>query len=130
MALPIVLGSPIYGYTVLPEMAGFLDRFGSELSGRIAGAFVVCGDTLWIPKAGEGGNANLDKLTSLLPEVPDAVAVFSGRMIMEELNDEDRQRILAFHERIGKEPAGFDRMNLTTVGPFVEKIKGVLESGL
>ena len=121
--LPVVLGSPIYGYSVLPEMVRFLERFGSQIQGRVAGAFVVCGDTLWIPEAGEGGNANLDKLTSLLSEPVPAVAVFGGRMVMSDLNDEDRQKILTFYEKIGKEPVGFDRMDLDAIEPFVDMIK-------
>ncbi len=123
---PVILGSPIYGHSVLPEMVGFLEAWATDLAKRIVGAFVVCGDDLWIPEADEGGSRNLEKLISLLPKEPAVTAVFSGRMIMDDLNEEDRVRILAFYERTGKEPLGFDRVDLSTVEPFVEKIKDKL----
>ncbi len=124
---PVILGSPIYGPSVLPEMVDFLEMWATDLAKRIVGAFVVCGDDLWITEASEGGSRNLDKLTSLLLEEPPVTAVFSGRMIMDDLSEKDRVRILAFYDRIGKEPLGFDRMDLDAVEPFVEKIENILE---
>lgn len=123
---PVILGSPIYGHSVLPEMVGFLEAWATDLAKRIVGAFVVCGDDLWNPEADEGGSRNLEKLISLLPKEPAVTAVFSGRMIMDDLNEEDRVRILAFYERIGKEPLGFDRVDLDAAEPFVELVKAEL----
>jgi menaquinone-dependent protoporphyrinogen oxidase len=122
----IVLGSPIYAYSVLPEMEEFLEKNRDILVGKPIAAFVVCGDTMWNPKAGEGGNRNLEKLTRFLPSEPFAVAILGGRMRMEELDDEDGPRIRAFYERIGREATGFDRMEMESVDPFVEEIKKVL----
>ena len=119
----LILGSPIYGYSVLPEMEEFLRRFGKEIEKIPTAAFVVCGDTLWNPKAGEGGHGNLTKLTDLMPAEPFATAVLGGRMVMEELDDEDRPRIRAFYERIGREATGFDRMDTEAALDFVENIK-------
>jgi menaquinone-dependent protoporphyrinogen IX oxidase len=124
----IVLGSPIYSYSVLPEMEVFLERYQEILIGKPVAAFVVCGDTLWNPKAGEGGNKNLEKLTRFLPSEPFAVAILGGRMIMDELDEEDGPRIRAFYERLGREPTGYDRMQLGDVDPFVEEIKSKVES--
>lgn len=126
---PVILGSPIYGLSVLWEMEDFIERNSARLTKRVIGAFVVCGDDMWIPEADESGSQNLEKLISLLPEAPAVTAVFSGRMRMEDLNDEDRTRILAFYKKIGKEPLGFDRMDLSAVGPFVELIKEHLGGG-
>lgn len=120
----LVLGSPIYAYSVLPEMETFLENHHQILKGNPLFAFVVCGDTLWNPKSGEGGDKNLRKLTDRLPSKPGAVAVLGGRMIMEELDEEDGPRIRTFYERIGREASGFDRMELDKVEPFVEEIKG------
>jgi len=117
----IVLGSPIYAYSVLPEMEDFLNKNQEILAGKSLAAFVVCGDTMWNPKADEGGNKNLAKLTRFLPSEPFAVAVLGGRMRMEELDDEDGPRIKAFYERLGREPTGYDRME--SVDPFVEEIE-------
>jgi menaquinone-dependent protoporphyrinogen oxidase len=122
----VVLGSPIYAYSVLPEMENFLEKYHEILAGKPLAAFVVCGDTMWNPKAEEGGNKNLEKLTRFLPTEPFAVAILGGRMRMEELDEEDGPRIRAFYERIGREATGFDRMELEKVGPFVEEIKRVL----
>jgi len=122
----LVLGSPVYAYSVLPEMEDFLDKHQEILAGKPLAAFVVCGDTLWNPEVEEGGEKNLRKLTDLLPGVPFAVAVLGGRMIMEDLDAEDGPRIRAFYERIGREPAGFDRMDLSAADAFVERIKEAL----
>jgi menaquinone-dependent protoporphyrinogen IX oxidase len=126
----IVLGSPIYAYSVLPEMEQFLEKNRDILVGKPLAAFVVCGDTSWNPRAGEGGDRNLEKLTRFLPAEPFAVAILGGRMRMEELDDEDGPRIRAFYERIGREATGFDRMEMGSVDPFVEEIKKVLGSGV
>jgi menaquinone-dependent protoporphyrinogen IX oxidase len=107
-------------------MENFLEKYHEILAGKPLAAFVVCGDTMWNPKAEEGGNKNLEKLTRFLPTEPFAVAILGGRMRMEELDEEDGPRIRAFYERIGREATGFDRMELEKVGPFVEEIKRVL----
>jgi len=117
----IVLGSPIYAYSVLPEMEVFLEKYQEVLAGKSLAAFVVCGDALWNAKAREGGSKNLEKLLRLLPGEPFTTAVLGGRMRIEELDDEDGPRIKAFYERIGKEATGYDRME--SVDPFVEEIK-------
>ena len=123
----IVLGSPIYSYSVLPDMEVFLEKNKEVLSQKPLAAFVVCGDSMWNPKAGEGGNKNLEKLTRFLPSEPFAVAVLGGRMRMEELDEEDGPKIRAFRERTGREHTGYDRMELGKVDPFVNQIKEFLE---
>jgi menaquinone-dependent protoporphyrinogen IX oxidase len=119
----IVLGSPIYSYSVLPEMEEFLEKNQKILAGKFLAAFVVCGDARWNPKAGEAENKNLEKLTRFLPSEPIAVAVLGGRMRMDELDKEDGPKIRAFRERTGREQAGYDRMELEKVEPFVEEIE-------
>ncbi len=123
----VVLGSPIYAYSVLPEMETFLEENREVLAEKSVAAFVVCGDTLWNPKSEEGGNKNLVKLTRFLPAEPFAVGIFGGRMVMEELDDEDGPRIRAFYMRLGREPTGYDRMELQKVEPFVEEIEKFLK---
>ncbi len=122
----VVLGSPIYAYSVLPDMEQFLEKNQEVLAGKPLAAFVVCGDTLWNPKADEGGNKNLIKLTRFLPSEPFAAGIFGGRMIMDELDEEDGPRILAFYKRLGREPTGYDRMNEGAALAFVEEVKKVL----
>ena len=125
----IVLGSPIYAYSVLPEMEEFLEKNRDILVEKPVAAFVVCGDTMWNPRVGEGGDKNLRKLTDLMGSEPFAVAVLGGRMRMEELDDVDGPRIMAFYERIGREPLGFDRMDPAAASSFVENIRRQVESG-
>ncbi|UCF88907.1 MAG: hypothetical protein JSV70_01235 [bacterium] len=126
----VVLGSPIYAYSVLPEMEAFLESNREILEGKPLAAFVVCGDTMWNPKAGEGGSKNLEKLTRFLSAEPFTTAIFGGRMRMEELDEEDGPRIRAFYERIGREATGFDRMEPGDVDPFVDRINEFLASGV
>jgi menaquinone-dependent protoporphyrinogen IX oxidase len=42
----IVLGSPIYAYSVLPEMEVFLEKNKEVLAEKPLAAFVVCGDSM------------------------------------------------------------------------------------
>lgn len=118
----LVLGAPIYGPSVLPAMEEFCRAHRQALAGRPLAAFVVCGDTVWIPPKGqgpgEGGSRNLEKLTRLLPREPFASAVFPGRMRMDELDARDRPAILAFYQRLGRPPNGFDRMDPAAAGAF------------
>jgi menaquinone-dependent protoporphyrinogen IX oxidase len=124
----VVLGSPIYSYSVLPEMEIFLEMNIEVLAEKPLAAFVVCGDAMWNPKAGEGGNKNLEKLTRFLPSEPLAVAILGGRMRMEELDEEDGPKIRAFRERTGRKNTGYDRME--SVDPFIDRINEFLGSGV
>ena len=124
-----VLGSPIYGPTVLPAMERFCERAREALAARELAAFVVCGDTVWLPRAGEGGERNLGKLTRLLPRAPFATAVLGGRMVVEELDGQDRSLILAFYRRLGRSPEGFDRTDPTEVAAFAERVLAALDEG-
>lgn len=119
----LVFGSPIYGPSVLPAMRELLHRLTAKKVRFPTAAFVVCGDTLWNPRAQEGGDKNLEKLTSLIPGEVKATAVFGGRMRMEELNAEDHRRIRNFYRRLGKSPVGFDRMDPAAVPPFAAAIR-------
>jgi menaquinone-dependent protoporphyrinogen IX oxidase len=119
----LVLGSPIYGASVLPAMEEFCREQQERLTGVPLAAFVVCGDTVWIPRAGEGGHANLEKLTRLLPRAPFASAVLPGRMRMDQLDERDGPAILAFYRRLGKEAAGFDRMAPGELAAFAGEVR-------
>ena len=121
-----VLGSPIYGPTVLPDMERFCERARAVLATRELAAFVVCGDTVWMPRAGEGGDHNLVKLTRLLPRAPFATAVLGGRMVVEELDEQDRALILAFYRRLERSPDGFDRTDPAAVAAFVDRVHAAL----
>jgi len=124
-----VLGSPIYGPAVLPSMARFCERARESLAARKLAAFVVCGDTVWLPRAGEGGEGNLEKLTRLLPRKPFATAVLGGRMAVEELDEQDRALILAFYRRLGRSPDGFDRTDPAQAAAFADRIRAALDEG-
>jgi menaquinone-dependent protoporphyrinogen IX oxidase len=119
----LVLGSPIYGPSVLPDMEGFCRAHRLVLSRLPLAAFVVCGDTVWIPRAGEGGRANMEKLTRLLPREPFASAVLPGRMRMEQLDERDGPAILAFYRRLGREATGFDRMAPGELSAFAGEVR-------
>jgi menaquinone-dependent protoporphyrinogen IX oxidase len=118
----LIVGSPIYGPSILPAMEAFLRDKQPLLVGRPLAAFVVCGDHLWLPEGGEGAGRNLAKLTGFLVREPFATAVFGGRLRMDELNSRDEPDIRAFYRRIGREALGFDRMNLSAVAPFARDI--------
>jgi menaquinone-dependent protoporphyrinogen IX oxidase len=122
-----VLGSPIYGPAVLPAMERFCERERAALAAREFAAFVVCGDTVWMPRAGEGGDHNLKKLTRLLPRAPFATAVLGGRMVIEELDEQDRALILAFYRRLGRSPDGFDRTDPAAVAAFAGFVRAGLD---
>ncbi|MCJ7498842.1 flavodoxin domain-containing protein [bacterium] len=124
----IVLGSPIYSYSILPDMEVFLERNKKLLAEKPLAVFVVCGDSMWNPKVGEGGNKNLEKLTRFLPSEPIAVAVLGGRMRMEELDEEDGVKIRAFRERTGREHTGYDRMEEGGALDFINEIKNWFKS--
>ncbi len=119
----IVIGSPIYGPDVLPGMRSWLAAASADMRERELAAFVVCGDSLWMPRAGEGGEKNLAKLIRLLPRPPLATAVFGGRLRMDGLDPDDRLGILSFYRRLGREATGFDRVDLSAAAAFAGKIR-------
>lgn len=125
----VVLGSPVYGAAVLPAMERFCERAREALAARELAAFVVCGDTVWMPRAGEGGERNLGKLTRLLPRAPFATAVLGGRMAVDELDEQDRAQILAFYRRLGRSPDGFDRRDPAEGAAFADRVRAALDEG-
>lgn len=124
----LVIGSPIYGYSVLPAMAAFLKKIHFILLEKPYAVFVVCGDTAWNSRAGEGGGKNLEKLTRLLPGRSVASGIFGGRLRVDDLDEVDRPRIFDFYARLGREPLGFDSMDLSAVVPFAAEIKRATSS--
>jgi menaquinone-dependent protoporphyrinogen IX oxidase len=105
------------------------ERAREALAARELAAFVVCGDTVWLPRAGEGGERNLGKLTRLLPRAPFATAVLGGRMVVEELDEQDRALILAFYRRLGRSPDGFDRTDPAEVAAFADRVRAARGGG-
>jgi menaquinone-dependent protoporphyrinogen IX oxidase len=128
-AVWVVLGSPIYGPAVLPGMQRFCERTRDALAARELAAFVVCGDTVWLPRAGEGGDRNLDKLIRLLPRAPFATAVLGGRMVIDALDEQDRELIVAFYRRLGRSPDGFDRTDPAAAAAFADRVRAALDGG-
>jgi menaquinone-dependent protoporphyrinogen IX oxidase len=110
-------------------MERFCERARESLAARKLAAFVVCGDTVWMPRSGEGGERNLEKLTRLLPRQPFATAVLGGRMAVEQLDERDRALILAFYRRLGRSPDGFDRTDPAEAVDFADRIRAALDAG-
>lgn len=124
-----VLGGPIYGPAVLPALDRFCAAAAASLAGIPLAAFVVCGDTVWVPRAGEGGDRNLAKLLRLLPRVPVATAVLGGRLAVAELDAVDGPAILAFYRRIGRAAEGFDRFDPAAALAFAARVRRALGAG-
>jgi menaquinone-dependent protoporphyrinogen oxidase len=125
-ATTVVIGSPIYGRGLLPEMEEFLRQSGVALRGKRLAAFVVCLDTAEVPGSGEGGARNLAKLVTLFPHEPAATAVLGGRLRMAELGEQDRGQIVAFYRRIGREAADVDRMSSCAVERFAQRVRELI----
>ncbi len=104
-------------------MEKFCRRRHEELAALPLAAAVVCGDTARMPRAGEGGGKNLEKLTRLLPGEPSVAAILGGRMRMDELDGRDRHAIEVFYRRLGRRATGFDRMDPGAASAFAAEVK-------
>jgi len=120
----LVLGTPIYYDDVHPEVKALLTGYRNVLSHRIIALFVVCLDPSERAKKNEQhcNPDNLKSVAAMLSTYPVAATLLPGRIIMDELDEEDSRKTADFYKKIGLPLQDHDRFDLDSVKPFVEQL--------
>ena len=121
----IVIGSAIYSEVIHKDIEHILEGKKGFLRNKSVALFAVCLRKTYIKtKIGEGGGpVYIRKMEKALGRPPLASKVFGGRMIVSELDPEDRERTETFAKRQGMPFKDVNVMSDTDVDEFVEDIK-------
>lgn len=124
----IVLGTPVYAGRFLPEMSDFLQKHKSELEKKKLFFFIVCADKGSVRVNGQetGGVAFLQQINNFLQQKIISSRAFWGKMIKEQLLEEDRAVLTEFSNILGIDFPDFDRLELEEAREFGREIKGML----
>jgi len=124
----IILGSGIYKETAHKEIMRILADEQGTLKDKETAIFVVCANKkrTKIKNMEGGGPVYLEKMEKVLGRSPVAGKIFGGRMIIAEMDDEDRERTESFAKRVGMPLKDVDIMSETEVDEFVQELKETL----
>ena len=120
----LVIGSAIYSEVPHRDIERLLLDKEGQLEGKPVALFAVCLRKTYITsKMGEGGGpVYINKMERALGRPPVASMIFGGRMIVDELDPEDRERTESFAKRQGMPFKDVNVMAETEVDEFIEDI--------
>ena len=125
----IVIGSAIYSEVIYRDVERLLKDKEGHLKEKSVALFAVCLRKTYIKtKIGEGGGpVYIKKMEKALGRPPLASKIFGGRMIVNQLDTEDRERTETFARRQGMPFKDVNVMSDTDVDEFIEDIKSNLQ---
>jgi len=120
----LVIGSAIYSEVPHKDIERLLLDKAGQLQDKPVVLFAVCLRKTYIKsKIGEGGGpVYLEKMERALGRPPVASMIFGGRMIVSELDAEDRERTESFAKRQGMPFKDVNVMADSDVDEFIEDI--------
>ena len=120
----IVIGSAIYSEVIHKDIERLLLDQGGHLKDKSVALFAVCLRKTYIKsKIGEGGGpVYIKKMEKALGRPPLASKIFGGRMLVDELDPEDRERTETFARRQGMPFKDVNVMSDTDVEEFIKEI--------
>ena len=124
----IVIGSAIYSEVIHKDIERLLLDKEGHLKDKSVALFAVCLRKTYIKsKIGEGGGpVYIKKMEKALGRPPLASKIFGGRMLVDKLDQEDRERTETFSRRQGMPFNDVNVMSETDVDEFSKEIKASL----
>lgn len=106
----LVLGSGVWTGGVHQRLKEFVATYSEQLQNKVLGSFVVCGSD-GNTKSGRKRIAGyLAGINGPLLTLPEHVANFGGRLVLEKLSPEDRTQLTMFYQKyLQKELEAWDR---------------------
>lgn len=125
----LVIGSAIYSEVIHKDIERLLKDKEGHLGNKPVALFAVCLRKTYIKtKIGEGGGpVYIRKMEKALGRTPVASKIFGGRMIVNQLDPEDRERTEGFAKRQGMPFKDVSVMSDTDVDEFIEDITSKLQ---
>lgn len=121
----VIVGSPIYAEKPHKEILRLLKDEEGKLKDRRVALFVVCLSKERVKAANRevGGPVYLNQLEETLGRSPVAGKIFGGRMIIAEMEEEERKTTEAFYKKLGMPFVDVNLMSEDDVDEFVQDIK-------
>lgn len=105
-----IIGSGVWIGGVHNRLLDFLASQKDRLSGKVAASFIVCGTDGSTPDGRKRIDGYIEELHSSLSSRPALSRSFGGRIIVEQLTEEDREALTVFYRRFfQKELTSWDR---------------------
>ena len=125
----IVIGSAIYSEVIHKDIERLLVDKEGRLRKKSVALFAVCLRKTYVKsKIGEGGGpVYIKKMEKALGRPPVACKVFGGRIIVNELDLEDRERTETFARRQGMPFKDVNVMSDTDVDEFADDLKSKMK---
>ena len=125
----LIIGSAIYSEVIHKDIEHLLVDKEGNLKEKSVALFAVCLRKTYIKtKIGEGGGpVYIKKMEKSLGRPPVASKIFGGRMIVDELNLEDRERTETFARKQGMPFKDVNVMSDTDEDEFIEDIKAKMK---
>jgi menaquinone-dependent protoporphyrinogen oxidase len=105
-----VIGSGVWIDGVHPELLDLLSTYKTEVEGRIIASFIVCGTAPGTLSGQERIRGYFEQLHQPLVRQPVFNKSFGGRVIVEQLTEEDREALVHFYRKyLSRELESWDR---------------------
>ena len=123
----LVIGSAIYSEVIHKDIERLLLDKEGQLKDKSVALFAVCLRKTYIKsKIGEGGGpVYIKKMEKALGRSPVASKIFGGRMIVDKLDPEDRERTETFARRQGMPFKDVNVISDTDVDEFIKDLKAM-----
>ncbi len=126
-----IVGSGVWTGGVHKRVLEFLETGSERLNGKVTATFIVCGTD----GSKESGKKRIDgyfrTLHTSLETKPALSRSFGGRVIVEQLTEEDREALTRFYRMyLHRELKSWDRTEPSTAEYFGAELKKVLEKNV
>lgn len=126
-----IIGSGVWIGGVHKKVLEFLETGHERLKGKIAATFIVCGTDARTESGKKGVEGYFRTLHSSLEKKPALSRSFGGRIIVEQLTEEDREALTRFYRMyLHQELKSWDRTDPSTAEDFGAGLKKVLEKNV
>ncbi len=125
----IIVASAIYTEVPHKEVLRLLSDEEGKLKNKKVALFVVClrKNYLKVGNREAGGPVYLRKMEDALVKAPVASKIFGGRMIVAEMEEEDRKRTESFSKKQGRSFNDQNIMSEKEIDEFIQDIKAAMD---
>ena len=118
-----ILGSAVYKERPMESMLAFTKKHLKALDHHVIASFVVCGTQPNSEKNKQRIDNYLQALNEALHHKPNLSRSLGGRLIVENLTQEDREMLTRFYDKVLKKPLiGWDRTDPALAKQFAQNI--------
>ena len=118
----IIVGSPIYGQKSLSSIDTFLEKNKTVLANKNVALFIVCGDHPF-PEYADHVRQFLEEFENKIDTVPVAIQAFGGYLDIQDLDEQERDGMIAFWKSRGWSFTIMDNLDKEAAVAFGQQIR-------